>query len=57
MDLDSIIDINSFELFYDYVKTFMDGEVLINDTIAREKRSWLKVHSYQRNLLLSTFSL
>ncbi|WP_439833426.1 hypothetical protein [Aeromonas caviae] len=42
MDLDSIIDINSFELFYDYVKTFMDGEVSINKTIAREKMELAK---------------
>ncbi|WP_147284455.1 hypothetical protein [Shewanella morhuae] len=39
MNMDSIIDINSFELFSNYVSTFMKGEVSIDEKLAKEKMS------------------
>ncbi|MEO3680128.1 hypothetical protein ABGI61_13935 [Rheinheimera sp. FR7-31] len=37
MDMDSIIDINTFDLFNSYVSTFMKDEVSIDEKFAKEK--------------------
>jgi hypothetical protein len=37
MDIDSIIDINSFDLFNSFVENFMEGKARIDEKIAKEK--------------------
>lgn len=42
MDMKSVVDINCFELFYDYVQTFFDGEMEIDEAYIKEKRKMSK---------------
>lgn len=39
MDMDSIIDLNSFDLFNNFVGNFMEGKVEIDEVFAKEKMS------------------
>ncbi|MFL9594146.1 hypothetical protein ACKC5O_19340 [Aeromonas schubertii] len=42
MDIDTIIDINSFELVNSYVETFMKGEIQVNEDAKKEKMAKAK---------------